>query len=142
MTRVVYVDSSTLLKRVLDEEGAEAVRHWMREAVTEGSQLLVTSSIAWIEVARALRRASALGAEVPVEAVELALSGVHERPITADVVSLARRIGPPTLRSLDALHLATAVVVDAAALVTHDERLSQSAAAVDLPTLVLPNLPG
>jgi predicted nucleic acid-binding protein len=50
-----------------------------------------------------------------------------ERPITADVVSLARRINPESLRSLDAIHLATAVLVDADLIVTYDGRLDAAA---------------
>jgi PIN domain len=53
--------------------------------------------------------------------------GVVERPIAADVVGLARRIGPHVLRSLDAIHLATAILVDADALITYDERLAAAA---------------
>ena len=39
------------------------------------------------------------------------------------VVSLARRIGPITLRSLDAIHLATATLIDADLVIAYDERL-------------------
>lgn len=61
------------------------------------------------------------------EAIEDALSGIAERPITADVVSLARRIEPNVLGSLDAIHLATAVLLDVDTLVTYDARLATAA---------------
>ncbi len=59
---------------------------------------------------------------VPVESV---LSGVAERPVTADIISLARRTSPPRLRTLDAIHLATAIVLDVDEAVVYDERLIQ-----------------
>ncbi len=40
----------------------------------------------------------------------------------------------PNLRSLDALHLATALRVDASVVVVYDRRLQQAARAVGLPT--------
>jgi len=55
-----------------------------------------------------------------------AMSGVDERPMSADVVSIARRIEPLVLRSLDALHLATAVLIDADLVVTYDDRLADA----------------
>ncbi len=44
----------------------------------------------------------------------------------ADVVSVARRIEPLVLRSLDAIHLATAVLIDADLVVTYDDRLADA----------------
>jgi hypothetical protein len=43
------------------------------------------------------------------------------------VVSLARRIEPNVLRTLDAIHLATAVLLDVDAVLTYDERLALAA---------------
>jgi hypothetical protein len=42
-------------------------------------------------------------------------------------VSLARRIEPNLLRSLDAIHLATAVLLDADTVLTYDDRLAEAA---------------
>lgn len=122
--RLVYVDSSTLLKRVIQEPGATVTR--ARLAELAATDHLVSSSLAWVEVSRALHRAAA-AATVSGEALDVALSGVDERPITSDVVALAKRIGPDSLRSLDAIHLATAVLLDADVLITHDDRLADAA---------------
>ena len=54
------------------------------------------------------------------------MSGVDERPMSSDVVSLARRIEPLILRSLDAIHLASAVLIDADVVVTYDDRLADA----------------
>jgi uncharacterized protein len=120
----VYVDSSALLKRSVAEAESEAVEDVLERHVADGD-VLVSSSLAWIEVSRALRsRLDDEGHDVVHEAIGDALSGIAARPVTADVVSLARRIGPNVLRSLDAIHLATAVLVDADVLITYDERLA------------------
>ncbi|MGH3613322.1 MAG: hypothetical protein ACRDRK_12170 [Pseudonocardia sp.] len=41
-----------------------------------------------------------------------------------EVVSLARRVSPDALRSLDAIHLASALLVDADLVSTYDGRLA------------------
>lgn len=46
------------------------------------------------------------------------------REVTADVVSVARRIGPGSPRTLDAVHLASAVPVDADVVIAYDARLA------------------
>jgi predicted nucleic acid-binding protein len=88
----------------------------------------VTSSLAWVEVSRSVR-AFPGAAKVVDELVEVALSGMLEKPVTAEVIALARRLSPPMLRSLDAIHLASALLVDADALVFYDQRLNDAAGA-------------
>lgn len=128
---LVYVDSSTLLKRVLDERGADGVRRRLRDLAL--SDVLVSSGLAWIEVSRALRQVAArAGVAVRHDAIEAALSGIAERPIDQDTVSLARRIGPDSLRPLDAIHLATAVLIDSDLVVTHDDRLAEACRSLGL----------
>jgi uncharacterized protein len=128
----VYLDSSALIKRVLAEPESTA----LIEAVDlhqQNGALLLSSSLAWIEVARALRsrhlgRISRVAADV-----EAALSGVAEHPMVPEVVSLARRVTPDVLRSLDAIHLASALLVDADQVLTYDVRLGQACEANGLP---------
>jgi len=73
--------------------------------------------------------------EVVDEPVEVALSGMLEKPITAEVIALARRLSPPMLRGLDAIHLASALLVDADALVSYDQRLNDAAGATSVRVL-------
>jgi len=89
----------------------------------------VSSSLAWVEVERALRSIVSSNPHFDVgELARVAMSGVAERVIGADVVSLARRIEPPAvLRTLDAIHLATAVLLDADLVITYDDRLTAAA---------------
>jgi uncharacterized protein len=121
----VYVDSSALIKRVVAERESAALVEAL-DAHHGGGDLLLSSSLAWIEVSRALRsryhhRLSRVAADV-----DAALSGVAEHPMAPEVVSLARRINPDPLRSLDAIHLASALLVDADVVLTYDDRLGRA----------------
>ncbi len=122
----VYVDSSALLKRVFAEAESEALALALRAHVDEGS-VLVSSALAWVEVSRALRAyPDALGPVEVTSFADTALSGVLEKPLSAEVVALARRLTPPVLRTLDAIHLASALLVDADVLVAYDQRLLEA----------------
>ena len=127
----VYTDTSALLKRVVLEPESAAVRALLRSREADGD-LLVSSSLAWLEVWRVLRRAGLAN----IEAVaELALSGVAEFPLDEVVLMRARRVGLDELRSWDSIHLAAAIAVGADSLLTYDERLANSATAAGLNVL-------
>ena len=122
---LVYLDSSALLKRVVvEDESASLVAEIDRYVSSHA--LLVSSSLAWVEVARALRkRLDARFVDV-VDHVDDALSGVSEHRIEEEVAGLSRRLNPNLLRSLDAIHLASALVLDADVLLTYDDRLAEA----------------
>jgi predicted nucleic acid-binding protein len=123
----VYIDTSALLKRAIAEQESSALRSAL-VAHADAQDAVVSSTLAWIEVSRALRtRLSAEPIKRVTTAGEIALSGVAEWPIGTEVVGLARRISPQILRSLDAIHLATAVLVDAQLMITYDDRLADAA---------------
>ena len=128
----IYADSSALIKRVVEEAESDALQAALDDHIASDityDTVVVSSALAWIEVGRALSSLSDSGAnsrEQLVDAFEVALSGVAERPITADVVSLARRVAPPVLRTLDAIHLATAILLDVDVVLTYDDRLADA----------------
>lgn len=131
----VYLDSSALVKRSVTETQSEQLRETIDQLQRSGDELS-SSSVAWIEVNRVLR--SRLETEHPariVELVESALSGVDEVPLGSVVASLARRIGSPKMRSLDAIHLATASVIDADVVVAYDRRMLSVASEMGFATL-------
>lgn len=130
----VYLDSSALLKRAFAEPESQALLRAVRGYVDEGTAL-VASSLAWVEVSRAVRAAD-IGTHLQAdEVVDTALSGVLEKPITAEVVALAHRLRPPALRSLDALHLASALLLDVDLVVAYDRRLIDAAVEHGMRTL-------
>jgi predicted nucleic acid-binding protein len=123
----VYLDSSALLKRAFAETGSGELEDRLLYYSSAGA-VLVSSALAWIEVSRGIRGRS--DAETPAtitEVMDATMSGIAESPMSQQVVSLARRIGPPVLRSLDAIHLATATLIDADVIVAYDKRLSSVA---------------
>lgn len=125
---VVYVDPSALLKRVIVEAESPAVRRVLRDQDTEGA-LLTSSSLAWVEVWRSLRRAAVSDLAATAQG---ALAGVAEFPLTEAVLTRARRVGPGDLRSLDAIHLASAIAVGAGSVLTYDDRLATAARSIGL----------
>lgn len=131
----VYLDSSAVLKRVLLESESLAFIRALDRFAEDGATLL-SSTLTWIEVTRSLRRR--LDREPPAEIaerVETALSGMAECPVTEQVVSIARRIGPTSLRSLDAIHLASAAVLDVDLVCAYDQRMLIAAAELGFRTV-------
>lgn len=119
---MLYMDASALVKLLLDESGTLE----LRERIS--SRHLVSCEVAQVEVARALaRRQPAADAADVMQAVYLyALDPMIRR----DAVAMA----PATLRTLDALHLATALRLapELEAFICYDERLSAAAGAAGL----------
>ena len=119
----IYFDSSALIKRSVEETESDALDAAIDHHI-EASDVLLSSSLAWVEVSRALRTlAKDHRTDIVDDAISTALSGIAERLITADVIGLARRMAPPRLRTLDAIHLATAIALDVDLVIAYDDRL-------------------
>ncbi len=83
----IYIDSSALIKRAIEEPESDALDAEL-EAYVADNEMLLASSLARVEVTRAIRAVA--DPETDVTAIiDAALSGIAERSITADVVSLA-----------------------------------------------------
>lgn len=121
---LIYLDSSALLKRIFEEAETEAFDEALSEAHRQGAQL-IASALARVEVARAARTRIDIEPPHRVAVVSSeAFAGVAIADLTRPVLESARVIGPPLLRSLDAIHLATAVAVGADQLWTYDQRMA------------------
>lgn len=125
--QILYVDTSALLKRVLPEREAAPLVEALEERIDQGATL-VTSTLTRVEVGRALRRHGGAG----MGAFGCSLQGIALAQITDLVTELARAMDPPVLRSLDAIHLATAVALGAHELWTYDDRLAEAASLAGL----------
>lgn len=119
----LYVDSSAALKRIFLEADTDLVAEILQARIDTG-QVVATSGLTWVEVSRSVLR-SATGAIG--DRVDAALSGVAELPLDDVVLDRARTIGPAGLRSLDAIHLASAITLGATAVLTFDRRLAAAA---------------
>ncbi|MGH9106041.1 MAG: type II toxin-antitoxin system VapC family toxin [Acidimicrobiales bacterium] len=121
----IYFDSSALIKRSVQEAESDVVEAAFDRYVA-GDAVIISSSLAWVEVSRALRTrldGGWYGEDEIRDAIEGALAGVAERLITGEVIGLARRVAPPLLRTLDAIHLATAIALDVDEVISYDDRL-------------------
>lgn len=121
----VYLDSSALLKRVIEEPESEHLRLALRDHAHERA-VLMSSRLASIEVSRAIRMRFDTRYAAAADVVDDAMSGIAEYPIGNEVVSLSRRLNPNRLRSLDALHVASAMLLDADLLITYDDRMADA----------------
>lgn len=119
---MIYLDSSAILKLVRAEAETEALREWL---TVRHDEPLITSELGRVEVLRAARR---VGARAQAEARVL-LGDLDLVPLDQAVQDLAADIGDSSLRSLDALHLASAVLLREylTALVVYDHRLAGAA---------------
>jgi len=124
---VIYLDSSALMKLVRQEDETAPLAQWLAE---RPEQPVVTSELGRVEVLRAARR---IGGQVLAEA-RAVVADVDLVPLDRAVQDLACDIGDPPLRSLDALHLASAVLLskDLIAFIAYDRRLADAAQAVGL----------
>jgi predicted nucleic acid-binding protein len=131
----VYVDSSALIKRVIRETESASLIVALRELNERGSSMQ-TSALGVIEVSRGIRARLDLHSPASVvDAVEVALAGIEQVEISEPVVALARRLFPTSIRSLDAIHLASAVLVNASVVVAYDRRLLAAASELGFRTL-------
>ncbi len=124
-----YADTSALVKLVVVEEESAALREWIH---AEGVEL-ASSDLARTELLRATRRA-----DVDDDALERArdvLSRIMLLRATVDVFERAALLDPVGSRSLDAVHLASALVLGDAleSVLTYDDRLAAAAKAAGLP---------
>ncbi|MEO7135575.1 MAG: type II toxin-antitoxin system VapC family toxin [Vicinamibacterales bacterium] len=121
MSGVAYIDSSALLKLVAREQETSAL-----EADLAQRAGLITSKLAALECRRAARRSSK---KQVLQTVEQILEAIYLIEITPAILDDAAAFEPPILRSLDAIHLATALSLDdpELELITYDERMADAA---------------
>jgi predicted nucleic acid-binding protein len=99
--RLVYLDTSAFVKLVIPEPETAA----LVTALTPKT-VLVASEILEVEALRATRRATG---EEGAAAARTQLAGVRLLPLTDQIRRRACELEPSTLRSLDAIHIATAL---------------------------------
>jgi len=116
----VYLDSSAIVKLAVREPESDALRRHLRRR-----RPWISSSLARTEVLRALLPAG----EAAVVAGRAVLACCDLVRVNDRVLNIAGTMPPPALRSLDAIHLATAERLgsDVSELVTYDERMAEVA---------------
>ena len=119
---VLYLDASALVKLVVAEPETGALREEIARWPERAS-----SAVSEVEVLRAVRRVT--DEREPVRRAEEVLAALFLLEVDAPIRRLAGELDPGALRSLDALHLATALALgpDLGAFATYDLRLVDAA---------------
>jgi predicted nucleic acid-binding protein len=129
------VDASAVVRLASSEPESEALERSLANTTA------ISSAILAVEVHRAIRR----HVDEPTAAAAAAdavLADVILAPLRAEVLGEAKRVGPPALRAIDALHLATALLLrpPVTAFVAYDGRLLAAARDAGL-TVASPGAP-
>lgn len=125
---MIYLDSAAIVKLVHAEAESDALRAWLDERADTG---WVSSVLAEIESFRALARyAPEAAARLPA-----VLDQIDLIDLDPPVRILAQTVRPATVRSLEAVHLGTALRTrrSLTSFVTYDKRLLDAALAAGLP---------
>lgn len=125
---VAYVDSSAFVKLVVSEPETPALRRDLSKWTRLTSSVLLVG-----EVMRAVLRT----APTSMQVASGLLASVDLVGVTRARVQQAGLLQPPQLRTLDALHLVSALAVGSrlGALVTYDQRVAAAAQWYGLPVV-------
>ena len=131
---MIYLDSAAAVKLVHTETDSGALREFLDQ---RREIEWVSSTLLEVETYRALARATTT-ADMPavINDFQVLLDLVVRCEIDSGIRILAQTVGPPTVRSLDAIHLATALHLHdqgrLTSFVTYDKRLAEAASAAGL----------
>lgn len=125
--RVSYIDSSALVKLAAPEPESRRLSQYV------GRRALVSSALARTEVERAL---TTYGAAIRRQGREV-LAGVELVRINDRILAAAGTLEPSELRTLDAIHLATAQLFASmlAVVITYDDRMAAAAKTMGIRTI-------
>lgn len=125
---MIYLDTSAFVKLVWAEPETAALGAYLSQ---RSDAPLVSSMLLVLEARRAALRSS----PEQTRRVDELLIRVNKVAITAALIETASRLPDPALRSLDAIHLATALQMqpELDALITYDARLAAAANQQRLP---------
>ena len=121
------MDSSAAAKLVSAEAETSALQEFLSEV---GDVQILASVLLETELRRTASRQRASQSEVSA-----VLSGIDLLAAPRGLFHEAGLLPVPGLRSLDAIHLATALRIEATVLVTYDRRLGDAAEALGIPTV-------
>ncbi|MGC1207826.1 MAG: type II toxin-antitoxin system VapC family toxin [Ornithinimicrobium sp.] len=126
---ITYVDTSTLMKLIVDEEGSDrAELIWQSADSVASVSLIVVEARAALAAAARGKRLSA--AQLHVAQTELAafVDCLNLVEVTEELIESAARLAEAeSLRGYDAVHLAAALFVGAAVFTSADRALCKAA---------------
>lgn len=119
--RLIYADSSALVKLIIEETETAA----LKSHLASRSNVLATSRLAIVEVTRACKLANP--SQETAEEADRLLSSCMLVSVSSQLLRSARKLTSDTIRTLDAIHLASALRIDADELLAYDRRLLAAA---------------
>lgn len=123
---MIYADTSALAKLLIVEAETPALRAW----ISRQDARLVTNSVGVVE----LRRLAARVSQQASGAATILLDRIDRLALTPAALALAGELPPPEVRTLDALHIASAAqLIELRVLLTYDRRMAEAAAHFGLP---------
>jgi uncharacterized protein len=125
---MIYLDSSAAVKLAHAESDSQALRDWLDDRADIG---WVSSVLLEIESYRALAR----HAPATLASLTAVLDLIELVDLAPDIRLGAQAVTPVTVRSLDTIHLATALHLrdQLITFVAYDHRLAEAARAAGLP---------
>jgi len=125
---LIYVDTSALLRLVFPDPTTPALQELL-----DGDVRLVSSSLMRVEA----RRGTMRRAPRRLPRVDLLLDRIDIIGIDDAVIESAGRLPDPLPSTLEAIHLATALLIraDVDSLLTYDERLATAARTHGIPVV-------
>ncbi len=127
---ITYIDTSTLLKLIIDENGSErAMTIWSTAYAVASANLIVVEARAALAAATRVRRLTEAQYRSAVTELAALVSDLHVVPVTDELVASAAELADEEgLRGYDAVHLAAALTVEATVLSSADTALCAAAA--------------
>ena len=127
MTTLAYLDASAIVKLVVEEPESQALNRWYVE-----TERLTTSRVGVIETLRASARTA-----FDADHRERIIADLEIIELSPAIARIATTVGPAIVRTLDAVHLATALAIggELEAFVTYDDRLAAAARTIGLPVV-------
>ncbi len=121
----VYLDASAAVKLVVSEPESKSLRGFVDDRVAR-----VSSRVLAVELLRAVQRAN----PASLGQAQSLLSVLEFVELDVSIAARAAALEPPGLRSLDAIHLASALELgdELDAFVTYDARQADAARALGL----------
>ena len=126
---IVYVETSALTPLIKREKSSLAIREYLDD-LSEDGHLLLSGRLTETELRRAAHRY-----DLPQSQATSILEALQIEEQTQAHFRIAGTLGSPNLRSLDALHVATAVASGCSAMVTLDRRVADASDSVGIPVL-------
>ena len=125
---IIYLDTSAVLKLVVEEPESSAAAEYLSSAAAQGHQL-VASMLLYTELHCAAHRRG-----IPGEPVNTVLGAINLVDLARSDLMYAAAL-PGKLRSADAIHLAAAIRLQSDVMVAYDAELLASAVEAGLNVL-------